>query len=457
MSEVQDKNYFTRYISERSLIVNFIFVVTVCLVFGIINIIEKMIAVGIGTMLLGGITIAVYFIMNRRPDSKLMRGTFLSMVEYGAIIAIGISKNEIHNMFSLIIAAVILSSFYYCVRNIVIEWVIADAVCLAGLAFPNFFYGGATFDEIFKGIVAMNVAIFVMIYIMKSNMKNLKNAEDANQKSLGLLDKVNQQMQQNEQVMAQQTLLVNQVAIASAALADSAEYVNGISAAMSSSAEEQERTISDICENVNIIADEADKTLSESAKAAEAAHRSSALVSENDTEVRRMTEAMHEITDASKQVEGIIRTIDDIAFQTNILALNAAIEAARAGEAGKGFAVVADEVRNLAIKSAEAAKNTAGLIQTTIGTVSHGTSIAAKVADSMSGIISSCEESSEHSEFIRSLMESQNKSISEMRQMIAQISEAVELNADTAVKCSKAANDVAGEVQELNAIVNRTA
>ena len=131
-------------------------------------------------------------------------------------------------------------------------------------------------------------------------------------------------------------------------------------------------------------------------KNAENSRSAAALMAEVDAQVRGSNQAlgdmvasMAEIQDASKQVAKIMKTIDEIAFQTNILALNAAVEAARAGEAGMGFAVVADEVRNLAQRSAQAARDTADLIEASIGKAHDGNLKVQQVATSISAGASS--------------------------------------------------------------------
>ena len=110
-------------------------------------------------------------------------------------------------------------------------------------------------------------------------------------------------------------------------------------------------------------------------------------VTEASGSMTSLMASMSEISKASEQTSKIIKTIDEIAFQTNLLALNAAVEAARAGEAGAGFAVVADEVRNLAMRAAEAAKNTAELIQATVVKINDGSQIVEKTGGDFSRVV----------------------------------------------------------------------
>jgi len=106
------------------------------------------------------------------------------------------------------------------------------------------------------------------------------------------------------------------------------------------------------------------------------------VIREADASMKKLTVSMQEISSASAETQKIVKTIDEIAFQTNLLALNAAVEAARAGEAGAGFAVVADEVRNLAMRAAEAAKNTSNLIEGTVQKVNNGAKLVEETSES---------------------------------------------------------------------------
>ena len=178
-------------------------------------------------------------------------------------------------------------------------------------------------------------------------------------------------------------------------------------------------------------------------------------VATSNEQMKEMIAAMQEISDKSGEISKIIKTIEDIAFQTNILALNAAVEAARAGEAGKGFAVVADEVRNLASKSSEASKSTAALIEGTVEAVEKGTGIANATAQSLNAVVESTKSVVDTVDKIASAAEQQASSIAQVTQGIDQISSVVQTNSATAEESAAASEELSGQAQVLKNLVGQ--
>ncbi len=178
--------------------------------------------------------------------------------------------------------------------------------------------------------------------------------------------------------------------------------------------------------------------------------------SELETENREMQEliqAMESIRDSSKRIGKIIKTVEDIAFQTNILSLNAAVEAARAGTAGKGFAVVADEVRNLAGKSAQASKDTSVLISESIQAVENGTKIADRTAQSLHSVVAGANEIIAAVDAISKNSERQAKAIRQVAQGIGQISAVVQTNSATAEESAAASEELSGQAMTMKNLV----
>jgi methyl-accepting chemotaxis protein len=184
------------------------------------------------------------------------------------------------------------------------------------------------------------------------------------------------------------------------------------------------------------------------------------IIDEANQSMDQMTTSMAQITQTSEETQKIVKTIDEIAFQTNLLALNAAVEAARAGEAGAGFAVVADEVRNLAIRAAEAAKNTSTLIEDSVKRIKEGSSLVEttnsafdKVAQSSSKVADLVAEISAASTEQAQGIEQVNKAVSEMDQVVQQNAANAEESASASEEMNAQAEQMKAVVMELVAIV----
>lgn len=230
--------------------------------------------------------------------------------------------------------------------------------------------------------------------------------------------------------------------------ASAAQALSQGSTEQASSIEELSATIQDIS---NQIAQNA-----ENAKSAKMiANDSSRTIENASSQMLEMIAAMERINETSKKISKIIKTIDEIAFQTNILALNAAVEAARAGEAGKGFAVVADEVRNLASKSAEAAKDTTVLIENSILAVDRGSKIADETAKSLTLIVDNAKRSADLVSLISEASILQSQAIAQTTKGVEQISFVVQTNSATAEESASASEKLSSQADMLNQLVHK--
>lgn len=224
---------------------------------------------------------------------------------------------------------------------------------------------------------------------------------------------------------------------------------------LSQGAAEQASSIEVLTATVEAISEQIKNNAANSMMASQKAEEAGREMENSNAKMQNMTSAMEEITESSSEIGKIIKTIEDIAFQTNILALNAAVEAARAGEAGKGFAVVADEVRNLASKSAEASKNTAQLIESSIRAVENGTKIADETAEALKKTVGGVEAVVKLAEKISSASSEQSRSVERVTQSMEQISSVVQTNSATSEESAAASEELYSQAQVLKSLVEQ--
>lgn len=263
-----------------------------------------------------------------------------------------------------------------------------------------------------------------------------------------LKDNFNALVENLSETLIQINQAADQVKSSSSEVAGGAQFLANGSTEQASSVEELSATITEISTQIS---QNADNVMS----ANKLANETSSEMLDSNEKMKHMMTSMDEISEKSNEIQKVIKTIEDIAFQTNILALNASIEAARAGSAGKGFAVVADEVRNLAQKSAEAAKNTTLLISSSIQAVEKGVSIADETATSLNTVVEKVENIVERINDISEASSQQAEATEQITMGIDQISMVTQTNSATAEQSAALSQELSTQAQILKDLVSK--
>ena len=177
------------------------------------------------------------------------------------------------------------------------------------------------------------------------------------------------------------------------------------------------------------------------------------IVNQANQAMERLTGSMTQIARASEETQKIIKTIDEIAFQTNLLALNAAVEAARAGDTGAGFAVVADEVRSLAMRAADAARNTAGLIQATVSNVKVGSDLVETTGRDFSQVATRASKMAELIDEVASASQEQAQGVDQLDKAVTEMDKVVQQNAANAEESASASMEMKSQAEHLKEFV----
>ncbi|MBR5509194.1 MAG: methyl-accepting chemotaxis protein [Lachnospiraceae bacterium] len=304
-----------------------------------------------------------------------------------------------------------------------------------------------TSQEVLNAVIADTG--YLLGEMAHGNFNIRTRAED---KYVGALTTMLQSMRtincQLSDTLHQITLSAEQVSSGSDQVASGAQMLAQGATEQASSVEELSATISNISVQVN-------NTAKNSTNAMEEVHDTGSRVAACNEQMTQMTNAMEEITSKSNEISKIVKSIEDIAFQTNILALNAAVEAARAGDAGKGFAVVADEVRSLAAKSAEASQNTSVLIGDTVDAVKRGTKVVNETAETLKYVVEGTQRVSHLVMNITQDAQREASALTQVSEGIDQISSVVSTTSATSEESAAASEELSSQANLIRELMSK--
>jgi len=247
---------------------------------------------------------------------------------------------------------------------------------------------------------------------------------------------------------------LQRVTVAAEQVTSASTQISTSSQALAQGASEQASSLQEVASSLQEMASMTNQNANSAKEARSLSESARESVNGGMSNMNQMSDAISKIKASSDETSKIIQTIDEIAFQTNLLALNAAVEAARAGDAGKGFAVVAEEVRNLAMRSAEAAKNTADMIDKSVKNAEEGVSINQEVVRSLEEIHTQANKVGEMMAEISAASDQQNQGVEQINTAVDQMNQVTQQNASSSQQSASAAEELSGQAEEMGNMVS---
>ncbi|MFW5685714.1 MAG: methyl-accepting chemotaxis protein, partial [Spirochaetota bacterium] len=249
--------------------------------------------------------------------------------------------------------------------------------------------------------------------------------------------------------------VLTQVRVAVEQVAAGASQVSSASQDLSQGATESASSLEEISSSVNEINGQSRQNTDNAAEASQLSRQAATDAEGGQGQMHELRAAMDSISSASEEIKKVVKVIDDIAFQINLLALNANVEAARAGKYGKGFAVVAEEVRNLAVRSAEAVKETTAMVEQSVTSIETGNQLTSRTGEQLDSIVSGAQRVAQFLEEIAAASKEQSLAIDQITEGLGQVDQVTQANTASAEESASASEELSSQAQQLRASVER--
>lgn len=416
---------------EQLLKANLIAVLCVCFLFAVIELIAQKVIASVCIVSMGFLLAVIFYSLKKRVPVSIQAGV-LALGETTIILVVSTLMGSVLDMFALVLASSIMAGIYFNQKVIVVQAIYTNIVLLViALFFFSTAFPEVGIGELIKAWFSMDVGMCFVSLLVKWGKGFIDNAQEKALEAEELVKTVNKQMEESEGLAQEQRNILNRVKESADDVADTSKEVTSITSRLNAGIVQQGEVIKELTQTLEGFSEHIQSTADAARNAKELSRETGEKMSFGSSEMERMLAAMEEITQATDKIAYVIKSIDDLAFQTNILAINASIEAARAGEFGKGFSVVATEVRDLANKSASSAKSTAALVEGAIAAAKKGAQIASEAGETFTSLSESEERSRVTMEGIVKMTEKQTASLSLLQNDIVSISQIVQQNNST--------------------------
>ncbi len=423
-------------------------------VFGVLYTLSSELVMGVS--LVGSLLILTgisqYF---KKKEEYVKCAYIVTYTQLTIIITFGIISQNFAPTLPLVCAALALTGLYYNLKLYINQWVFTGVVIIITLFFKDWVYGSIDNGDLARHLIGFFFILLFEYFLVKWGNMFMANAKKNEESLKSLLVQVETKMEENEKSSKLLQEVFDEVKARSNNLENTSRSMLEISNFLNEASANQAQIIEQISSQSAQMEDEAISAQKEAKNSQSNAILSVEKLEENNELMKDILSAVMKIEDSSTKIIGIIESIENIAFQTNILALNASIEAARVGAAGRGFAVVAEEVRTLASHSSKAANDSAQLVNESVENVKIGVSLVKKAVTNMGDVIEFSKSAASSAAAISDVMGAQVDKNYQIASKVQDFGEDIAKTRQTAEQNTSIANEITSELSYINNAIRK--